>query len=130
MASFLTPLRDNPGAFELRNARTGAVVASRLSTAFDSKSRRTGLLKHTGLGADEALFIAPTNAIHTWFMKFAIDVAFVKRDGEVVKTRTAIPPWRMSAAMRAYAVVELSPGALDRAGVRPGDRLTIERRSS
>src|SRR5687768_16358421 len=85
--SVLTPLAAAPAGLVLRNMRTGRIVADRLLPALDSESRRRGLLKHTSLDAGEAMIIAPTNAVHTWFMKFAIDIAFVTRDGRVLKTR-------------------------------------------
>jgi uncharacterized membrane protein (UPF0127 family) len=126
MPSFLSPLVRNPsGAFRLLNERTGEVVAHQLLAAFDSKTRRTGLLAHGSLPEGAAMIIAPTNAIHTFFMKFAIDVLFVAKDGVVVKTRDALPPWRMSAAWRAHAVIELAAGALQRCPVRAGDRLNV-----
>ena len=53
-------------------------MADRLVPAFDSQTRRTGLLKHTSLDEGEAMIIAPTSAVHTWFMKFDIDIAFVR----------------------------------------------------
>jgi uncharacterized membrane protein (UPF0127 family) len=74
-----------------------------------------------------ALIIAPSNAIHTFFMRFAIDVAFVSRDGRVLKTRAAMPAWRMAASLRAFAVVELPGGALARSDVKPGDQLIVRR---
>jgi hypothetical protein len=74
-----------------------------------------------------ALIIAPSNAIHTFFMRFAIDVAFVAKDGRVLKTRTAMPAWRLAASLRAFAVVELPSGMLDRSDVKPGDQLVIRR---
>lgn len=77
--------------------------------------------------AGSALIIAPSNAIHTFFMRFAIDVAFAARDGTVVKRRTAIPPWRITAAWGAYAVIELPAGALDLSGTERGDTLRISR---
>ena len=73
--SFLNPiLGGQPELFQLRNETTGAIVADRVLTAFDSSSRRTGLLKHTGLPDGTALIMAPTNAIHTFFMRFAIEI--------------------------------------------------------
>ena len=126
MPSFLSPLLRNPsGTYRLINERTGDIVAHQLLAAFDSKTRRTGLLEHGSLPAGTAMIIAPTNAIHTFFMKFAIDVLFVAKDGVVVKTRDALRPWRMSAAWRAHAVIELSAGALQRCQVRAGDRLNV-----
>jgi len=127
MKSFLDPLlRKNAPALALINSRDGQLVARTLMSAFDSASRRRGLLKLDGLPDGSALVIAPTNAIHTFFMRFAIDVAFVARDGRVVKVRTALPAWRIAAAWRAFAVVELPAGALERAGVRRGDVFCIE----
>jgi uncharacterized membrane protein (UPF0127 family) len=126
MPSFLSPLLRNPsGAFRLVNERTGDVIAQQLLAAFDSKTRRTGLLDHGSLPAGTAMIIAPTNAIHTFFMKFPIDVLFVKKDGLVVKRRDALTPWRMSAAWRAHAVIELSAGVLERTPVEIGDRLNV-----
>jgi uncharacterized membrane protein (UPF0127 family) len=124
--SFLGPLlRRGPAGLYLRNERTGRAVATDLRTAFDSASRRTGLLKDASLPEGCALIIAPTNAIHTFFMRFSIDVAFVGKDGGVVKTYARLPPWRIAGALRAYAVVELAPGTLAQADTRAGDQLSI-----
>ena len=126
MASFLSPLVKNPhGAFALVNERTGSRIADRLIAAFDSETRRTGLLAHDSLPAGTAMIIAPTNAIHTFFMKFALDVLFVDRGGVVVKTRAALGPWRISAAWRGHAVIELPAGSLGRSPVAPGDRVLL-----
>jgi len=73
------------------------------------------------------MIIAPTNAIHTFFMRFQIDVAFVTRDGRVLKIRHALRPWRMAAAWGAFAVIELSAGGLARADTQVGDRLIVTR---
>src|SRR5262245_46324627 len=126
MKSFLDPLRlSGASSLVLANTRNDRVVARTLLRAFDSESRRRGLLKHDSLPEGTALVIAPTNAIHTFFMRFAIDVAFVARDGRVLKVRRAMPAWRMAAAWRAFAVVELAAGALEPSDTRPGDVLSI-----
>jgi uncharacterized protein len=127
MTSFVDPLRRSGAAsLALTNTRNDRIVADTLLRAFDSESRRRGLLKRDFLADGSALVIAPTNAIHTFFMRFAIDVAFVARDGRVLKLRRAMPPWRIAAAWGAFAVVELAAGALDRADVRPGDQLRVD----
>jgi uncharacterized membrane protein (UPF0127 family) len=129
MPSFLSPLVRNPsGAFCLVNERTGEVVADQLLPAFDSKTRRTGLLAHESMPPGSAMIIAPTNAIHTFFMRFAIDVLFVTKDGVIVKTRAALAPWRISAAWKAHAVIELPAGALQRSVVNQGDRIKVRDR--
>ncbi len=126
MTSFLQPLlRKSSDNCTLVNSRSGVVLADHLIRAFDSAARRTGLLKHGGLPQGSAMIIAPSNAIHTFFMKFPIDVAFVGRDGRVRKVREAVRPWRMSAALRGYAVIELPAGALRATNTNVGDTLVI-----
>ena len=126
MKSFLDPLlRKAASPLALTNTRNNRVVAETLLTAFDSKSRRTGLLKHDSLPEGSALIIAPSNAIHTFKMRFVIDVAFVAKDGRVLKVRRHMPQRRIAAAWRGFAVVELPAGALDRTDTRPGDVLRV-----
>ena len=126
MKSFLDPLRRSGGAsLALTNTRHHRVVAGTLQTAFDSKSRRKGLLGRDSLPEGSALIIAPSQAIHTFSMRFAIDVAFVSKDGHVLKVRHAVPPRRIAVAVRAFAVIELAAGALEASDTKPGDRLQI-----
>ena len=73
------------------------------------------------------MIIAPSNAVHTCFMRFPIDLAFVTREGLVLKTRVHVGPWRLSACLRAFAVVELPAGTLERHGIAPGDILCATR---
>jgi len=126
MKSFLSPLlRSNPPPFALTNTRNNKIVAQTLLTAFDSASRRKGLLDHDSLPDQSAMIIAPTSAIHTFAMRFAIDVMFVSRDGRVLKVRRHVKPRRLAAAWRAFAVVELAAGAAERSDTRPGDQLQL-----
>ena len=67
----------------VRSTESGRVLAADLELTLDSESRRRGLLGREGLGEDAALIIAPCNGIHTWFMRFTIDVVFVDKAGRV-----------------------------------------------
>ena len=126
MKSFLGPLlRSNDSSFALTNTRNNQVVARTLLTAFDSASRRKGLLGRDSLPEGSALIIAPSSAIHTFAMRFAIDVLFVAKDGRVVKMRQAVPARRIAVALRAFAVIELPAGALERSDTRAGDQLQL-----
>src|SRR5262249_40696982 len=123
---FLSPMLKAPDAsYQLINQRNGNVVAHRIAAAFDSKSRRKGLLGQDALSTGSALIIAPTNAIHTWFMRFNIDVAFVSKDGRIVKMRRDLRPWRLFGAIRAFAAVELPAGSLAQSETVVGDILEI-----
>ena len=126
MSVFLKPLVHDPQLpHRLVNERHGQVIATQLLTAFDSDSRRTGLLKHDSLPEGSALVIAPSNAIHTFFMRFDIDVAFVAKDGRILKVRHTMRPWRIAGALRGFAVIELPAGVLARTQTGPGDTLGI-----
>ena len=126
MKSFLSPLlRQGSAALSLTNTRNKKVVAQTILTAFDSASRRKGLLGRDSLPEHSALIIAPCQAIHTFSMRFAIDVLFVSKDGRVLKVRRNVGPRRIAATLRAFAVVELPAGAIESSGTQPGDVLQV-----
>jgi uncharacterized membrane protein (UPF0127 family) len=123
---FLSPLvSGDAGAWQLVNARTDAVVADALETAFDSLTRRKGLRGRSNLPRGFALILAPCNAIHTFGMKTAIDVVFVDRQGRVVKVRDDLGGRRVAAAWRAFATIELPAHAAAAAGIESGDVLQL-----
>jgi hypothetical protein len=122
---FLAPLiQHRDAAWILTNADMAATLATHVDAAFDSPSRKRGLLGRTAL-VDTALVIAPCNAIHTFFMKFRIDVVFADREGRVVRVFSSLPPWRIAIAPRAFAAIELAADEAGRAGVRVGHRLRL-----
>ena len=126
MANFLLPLiKDIGGAYQLQNIRNGRLVAETVIPAFESAARRKGLLGRDSLANGSAMVIAPSNAIHTFWMRFAIDVLFVRRNGTVVKVARNVPPWRAVVGLRAYAVIELPSGALGPGDVTVGDVLAL-----
>ncbi|MBI3048369.1 MAG: DUF192 domain-containing protein [Acidobacteria bacterium] len=109
----------------LVHGRTREVVASRVELAVTWRARRTGLLGRAGLDAAAAMVLAPCLAVHTAFMRFPIDVLFVDRQGRAVRLVHGLRPWRVAAAPRAWAAIELAAGALRRHGVEAGDRLEL-----
>ena len=126
MAHFLAPLVNAPAATcALRNERTGLIVCTTLVPAFDSRSRRHGLLGLEALERHTAIVLAPCQAIHTWFMRFAIDVLFVRKDGTVLKVLATVRPWRIALSLRAFAVIELAAGVAVESQTRAGDRLKL-----
>src|SRR5436309_2887590 len=126
MSSFKNALlRSGEASHQLVNRRNRAVLATVVVAAVDSASRRRGLLGLDEMPAGEALIIAPCNAIHTWFMRFTIDVAFVAKTGEVIKRYDSVRPWRMAIAWRAFAVVELAAGTLRASETVKGDIVEI-----
>jgi uncharacterized membrane protein (UPF0127 family) len=113
------------GAHALRNTANGGMVAETLELALSRSSRRRGLLGRDSLAEGHGMLIAPCSSIHTWFMRFPIDVIFVKRDGRVVKLCRHVGPWRLAFGWGAYAAIEFPSGAIDRSAVSVGDRLEL-----
>lgn len=70
--------------------------------------------------------LAPCSAVHTFFMRFAIDIAFVDREGRILKVARAVKPWRLSGTLRGFATVELPAGVLDATGTQARDILRVE----
>lgn len=126
MAHVLSPLLRDPGAqWRLVNETRGTKLATDVEAALDSKARNKGLLGRDGLAPGHALVIAPSNAVHSFFMRFAIDVLFVSRDGRVLRVRPAMAPWRLAAAWGGFAVIELAAGAAAASGTVTGDRVVL-----
>jgi uncharacterized membrane protein (UPF0127 family) len=117
-------------AILVRNLTRNTVLADRADVADTSAKRRTGLLKHTGLAAGEGLWIAPCEGVHSFFMKFAIDVLYLDRKHRVRKLRPNMAPWRISVCLPADSVLELPAGSIAATRTERGDQLEIEKLNS
>lgn len=87
--------------------------------------RLGGLLARPRLLPHEALHLAPCSSVHTCFMRYAIDVAFVDRDGTVRKLVARLAPWRAAWCWGAHGVVELAAGQAASHDIAPGVRLDL-----
>jgi uncharacterized membrane protein (UPF0127 family) len=125
VATFLQPLlRDPAGDWALVDTDTNRRVAGRVTAAVDSATRRRGLLGRSGLD-DEALVIAPCSAVHTFFMKFAIDVLFVSKQGHILRVVCGVAPWRITGSLRAFATIEVAAGTAAQTATAVGHRLAV-----
>jgi uncharacterized membrane protein (UPF0127 family) len=111
----------------VHNKTRGKLLADRANIADTSATRRTGLLKHTGLAPGEGLWIVPSEGVHTFGMNFTIDVVFLNKQRIVLKTRPHMVKSRISLCLRAHSVVELPAGTLDESGTAKGDQLELEK---
>ena len=124
---FLRPLlRSDAAGLVLRVTGRLEPVATTLEPAFDSAARKRGLLGRDSLPPGAALVIAPCNAIHTFWMRFSIDVIFAARDGRVLKIRPRVPARRVAGAWGAFATIEMAAGSADHVGLAVGDHLVVE----
>jgi uncharacterized membrane protein (UPF0127 family) len=88
-------------------------------------SRMRGLLGRNGLAEGEGLLIKPCGSVHTFFMRFPIDVVFLDRELSVVAVRPEVPPWRTAGARGAKVTLELAAGEAARLGIEPGLQLRL-----
>lgn len=103
----------------------GDLVVADLRYARSPLPRMRGLLGMSELPAGRGLWIEPAPAVHTAFMRFAIDVVFLDREWCVVRIASDMPPWRAVAAKHARVALELPAGAAAAAGLVVGDTLHV-----
>lgn len=108
---------------KISNLTRHSELATAVEVADDGTKRSKGLLGRNGLSADEGLWIVPCEAIHTFFMRFPIDLVYLDRNRRVKKVRSNVPPWRFSGCFTAHSVLELAAGTVLRTQTKPGDRL-------
>lgn len=119
--------RFQPEQKRVLNETRGEVLAARAQVASSWWGRGKGLIGVRALDDHSGLIIEPCSSIHTWFMRFPIDVLFVTADGRIVKAARSVRPWRAGpVALGARYVVELPDGTLARTGTVVGDRVTVE----
>ena len=110
----------------VRNQTRNTVLATAAEVADTSAKRRTGLLKHKGLAPGEGLWITPCESVHTFFMKFPIDLVYLDKKKKVKKVRHAVPAWRLSACLTAHSILELPAGTARQTQTQAGDQLTLD----
>ena len=114
------------GAHWLIKRPDGTIACDRCVVADTALARMRGLLGRDGLGPGEGMLIRPTNSVHMFFMRFAIDVVFVDRELAVRKIVERLRPWRMAGCRGARAALELPAGTAGRCGITVGERLSLE----
>ncbi|MET7618318.1 DUF192 domain-containing protein [Streptomyces sp. NPDC005408] len=85
--------------------------------------RRRGLLGRDGI--EGAILLTPCNSVHTFRMRFPIDVAYLDRELRVLDVHTMKPGRLGMPRLRARHVLEAEAGAMAEWGLRPGPQLTI-----
>jgi hypothetical protein len=112
--------------YRLVNAETGAVIARRVERASGIWRRTVGLLGRSGLQPGEGLALEPCNGVHTFGMRFPLDILVLDRDGRVLRAEAGVLPNRVVAPTPGgRTTLELGPGTLQSTIAGLGDRLTL-----
>jgi len=89
--------------------RTARLRWVKLSTPW---ARFWGLLpRRRPPGSRSGVWLIPCRAVHTLGMAYAIDVAFIGRDGKVLRAQR-LAPWRFALCRRAVSVIETRQGVI------------------
>ena len=95
------PGRELPGGLRILEART-------------RRTRGKGLARMDSMPASVGLELSPCRSIHTFGMRFALDLIWLDRAGQVVRVDEAVPPRRLRTCLRARSVIEVRGGSAER----------------
>ena len=108
------------------NSTRGTLVGESIRVAESGLSRIVGLLGERNLPPGDGLLIVPSQGVHTMGMQFAIDVAFLDGQWNVIAIKRDLRPFRMTRVIwKAAAVLELRSGSLESSNTSVGDSLEL-----
>ena len=111
----------------IHNVTRDTELANSARAARSYWPRLVGLLGRSSLKPGEALLIEPCSSVHTFFMRFTIDVVYLDSSHRVVKAVSALRPFRMSMGGKgAHAVIELPSGTIASTHLAVGDEIAFE----
>jgi len=107
---------------QVLNVSKGTVIAQQARLACSLGQRMKGLLGQDSLSANEALILKPCSSIHTFFMRFSIDVLFLDKNMQIVKLFRNMPPNRLSPVVWGSRIaIELPAGKTSQTNTQIGD---------
>ncbi len=110
----------------VRNASRDTVLGEAVEVASTAVKRVKGLLGRECLEDGQGLLFERCSSLHTFFMRFPIDVLYMDRSGKVLKAAAGVKPFKLVAApLRAYYALELPVGAIRGSNTRVGDNLSF-----
>ena len=111
----------------LVNKTKATTIGSRIAIANTSFARLVGLAGRRRLDAECGLLIQPSSGIHTFGMRFAIDVVALDRALRVLRVWHHLPPFRMTGiSLRTHSMLELPAGEVLGCQIQIGDQLEFE----
>lgn len=109
----------------VRVVKNNKLLADKCVIADTYWVRLKGLMGRKTLVAGEGMLFPRCNSIHMWFMRTALDIVFVGKDGRVSALHPNTRAWRALPLLdlRADSVIELPVGVIESVGLREGDEL-------
>jgi len=110
----------------LVNKGTGEVISHKAAIAGSFFSRLVGLMFRKSIDTESALAFYRTISIHTFFMRFPIDVLFLDKESRILKIYKALKPWRLAFCPKAFIVIELPADKSLEKKLKTGDILELK----
>ncbi|NQT20813.1 MAG: DUF192 domain-containing protein [Planctomycetes bacterium] len=110
---------------QLFNETRNRPAVPALEVADTFATRFAGLLGRKELPRGAGLLLTKCNSVHMFFMRFAIDVAFLDNEMHVIKVVAGLKPWRLASCSKARHALELPAGEAELRGIEIGDHLKI-----
>jgi uncharacterized protein len=110
------------------NRTRGVYLATDLIIARSHWTRFRGLMATNAAAfpPGRGLWIMPSHGVHTFAMRFPIDVLYLDGDRVVVHLEEQLKPWRVAAIrIQAKSVLELPPGTVHQSSTALGDQVDI-----
>ena len=94
-----------------------------VATSF--RARLAGWLGRRAAPRGRGLWIAPCDGVHTFAMRFPIDLVFLDAAGGIRRVDHRVPPWRVRICLGAHSTIELAAGQAQELSLAAGDRIEI-----
>ena len=108
----------------LNVTRQRSVLGNRIEVAETHWQRTRGLLGRPAIQPGQGMMLTGCRGVHTWGMRYRLDIIMLDRHGRVVRTYSEFAPWRVTAwQLRAAHTLELPAGTITATTTQVGDTL-------
>ena len=91
--------------------------------AENAAERARGLLGREPLRQGQGMYIAPCRSVHSFGMRYALDLVYIDGRQRVCKVVHGLRKWRISGSLRAHGTLELMAGEAKRLGLSCGQEV-------
>ena len=111
---------------KLVNLDTNEVIAEHVKGAYTFWSRFKGLMLTESMPENAALHIYPCTSIHTFFMKYCIDILYLDKEKKIVGIEKELEPGKIGKKwMNAKSVIELPAGTINKTSMVIGQKVEL-----
>lgn len=106
---------------------TDGVIVENLKPAYSFGKRLKGLMFDKRLKSQSGVHIKPCPSIHTFFMKFPIDIIYIDKEMRIVGLEQSLDPGKFGKRFKnVHSVIELETGRILELGITVGQTLKIQ----